>query len=330
MCVSPSASVALDSHAVDQRGRERRAETVVDIDDGDAARARIQHPEQRGQPTHRSAVTNAGRHRDHGLVDQSGDHGRQCALHSRDDDQHARLANRVEVGSQPMNTRDADVVHSRDAISEQLRTERGFFGDGNVGSARAHHHHDALSRRLDAFFNDYTDARIGMICERANFAFDHARLVRVEPRDYQIRSRRKHALSDRYELIGSLALAENYFRNSAADAPMIVELGESKILEWQLANMLEGRTGGHPARGHTVEDFTNSFLGHRRLRSSGRIGRASVSISSRTARASLRVTVIVNSSSINFSPGFGICPSRSTTRPPIVAYSSASESLRPK
>src|SRR5260221_14468869 len=123
-----------------------------------------------------------------------------------------------------------------------------------------------------------------MIHQRANSPFDDARLVRVEPRNYQICPRCEHALSYCRELFRRLALAKNHFGNSTPDAPMIVELGESKILERQLADMFERRAGSNPARSDTVEDFANSLFSHRRLRSSGRIGCASVSINSRTAR----------------------------------------------
>src|SRR5271166_5057209 len=169
-----------------------------------------------------------------------------------------------------------------------------------------------------------------MVHQTTELAVHDARLFCVQPRDYQIRSGREHALPDRHELRRRLALTENHFGNSPPYASVIVEFGEAKILERQLTNVFERGGGSHAARGDTVEDFANSLFGHRRLSSSGRIGCASVNRSSRTARASLRVTVIVNSPSINFSPGLGICPSRSTTNPPMVAYSSASESLRPK
>src|ERR1700684_4199095 len=187
-----------------------------------------------------------------------------------------------------------------------------------------------MSRRLDALLYHGADARIGMIRQRANFALDDLRLVRGEARDDEIRARREHPLSDRDELIGGLALAEYHFRNPAPDAPMVVQLGKTEIFERQLADMLERRRRSHAAGGDAVEDLADSLFSHRRLSSSGRIGCARVNMISRTARASLRVTVIVKSPSVNFSPGLGMCPSRSTTRPPIVAYSSASESLRPK
>src|SRR5258708_4805411 len=133
-----------------------------------------------------------------------------------------------------------------------------------------------MPRRLHALLYHNANARVRVVLERANFSFHDARFVRIEARDYQIRTRRDHASRDRRELIRGLALAEYHFGNSAPDAPMIVELGKAKILERQLADLLERRAGSHAARGDTVEDFANSLFGHRRLRSSGRIGCASV------------------------------------------------------
>src|SRR5208337_2615628 len=185
-------------------------------------------------------------------------------------------------------------------------------------------------RRLAALLHHGADTGVGMVHQCSKLAFGDTRLVRGEPRNDQIGSRREHAPPDRDQLIGRLAFAEDHFGNPAPDAAVVVELGKAKVLERQLADVLERSAGSHAARGDTVEDLADSLFCHRRLRSSGRSGCASVNMSSRTARASLRVTVIVNSPSINFSPGLGICPSRSTTNPPMVAYSSASESLRPK
>jgi hypothetical protein len=42
---SAIARIPLEPDPIDQRRRQRRPETVVDVDDADAARAAVEHPE---------------------------------------------------------------------------------------------------------------------------------------------------------------------------------------------------------------------------------------------------------------------------------------------
>ena len=73
-----------------QTGNCRRPKAVIDIDDGDAVCAAVQHPEQRGDATKTGAIPDAGRYRNHRYADKPGDNARQGAFHARDDDDHAR------------------------------------------------------------------------------------------------------------------------------------------------------------------------------------------------------------------------------------------------
>ena len=84
--------VVLQSHAIDQRRRQRRAESIVDIHHRDAAGTGVQHPEQRRDTAERGAIADAGRHRDDRLVEQPRDDRGQRAFHSGDHDEHARRA----------------------------------------------------------------------------------------------------------------------------------------------------------------------------------------------------------------------------------------------
>src|SRR5216683_924159 len=63
--------------AIDQARRHRGAEAVVDVHDGHPGGARVEHGQQRRQPTEAGAVADAGGNGDHRLVDEARHHARQ-------------------------------------------------------------------------------------------------------------------------------------------------------------------------------------------------------------------------------------------------------------
>src|SRR5438045_2587589 len=62
------------------------AEAIVDVHDGDARGAAVQHREEGGQTLEGGAVADAGRHGDHRLVHQAADYTRERSIHPGDDD----------------------------------------------------------------------------------------------------------------------------------------------------------------------------------------------------------------------------------------------------
>lgn len=123
--------------SIDQGGRVAGAETVVDVDDGHARGARVEHAEKRGDAAERSAVTDRGRNCDDGALDESADDARESSLHARDDDEHARGAKARRFREQAMQARDADVGQVFRAGAEHAGGEDGFFRDRAIGRAGA-------------------------------------------------------------------------------------------------------------------------------------------------------------------------------------------------
>ena len=74
-------------HSVDLRGRESSAESVVDINHGDATAAAIEHAKQGRKAIEAGAVTDAGRHGNYRLGNEPRDRTGKGPFHSRDNDQ---------------------------------------------------------------------------------------------------------------------------------------------------------------------------------------------------------------------------------------------------
>src|SRR5208283_5123185 len=214
--------------------------------------------------------------------------------------------------------------------TEKLGAERGLLGYRQVGRARGQDDDRTMTAHRRRLMNYDSDARGRMILERAQLPSDRPGFVRRQTRDDQIQARRRHAAADQGDLLRAFAVAEDHLRHSAPERTMVIEAGETQIVERQGAQAVRGEINRELARRDLREQLADAGGGHRRRWASGRRGRSRCSTTSRTARASLRTTVIVTLPALSCSPGFGICPSRSTTRPPMVAYSPSSGSLRPK
>ena len=73
------------------------AKAVVDVDDGDAWGAAVEHGEQGGDAAKGCAVAHGGGHGDQGLSGEAGDDTGQGAVHAGDDDQDVGGMDKVDV-----------------------------------------------------------------------------------------------------------------------------------------------------------------------------------------------------------------------------------------
>ena len=112
-----------------------RAEAVVDIHDRDAARAGIEHGEERRKPLKGRAVAHACRDGDHGTVRETADHACKRAFHPRDRDDHGGAHDLLQPVEQAVKPRDAHVVEPQYIISEELCGQRGFLRDRDIARA---------------------------------------------------------------------------------------------------------------------------------------------------------------------------------------------------
>src|SRR5262245_44444706 len=86
---------------IDAARDARRAETVVDIPHGDAARAAIEHPEQRRDAVEAGAVADARRYGNHRDPHEPADDARQRTFHARHDNEHARTLESFVLPKEP-------------------------------------------------------------------------------------------------------------------------------------------------------------------------------------------------------------------------------------
>ena len=64
---------------------------------------------------------------------------------------------------------------------------------------------------------------------------------------------------DRCHLRRSLPLAKDHLGHAAAQGAMVIQLGESEIFEWQMANAFHGFIGGKFAQAYLLEEFADGF-----------------------------------------------------------------------
>src|ERR1700730_11604204 len=185
-----------------------------------------------------------------------------------------------------MEAGDGHIVEALDFVADELAAQGGLFRDWNIGGARAQHHYSAMSEGLRRFRNEHSDMSFGPVIERAQFAFDRARLIGGEPRDDQIHAGGGHTFTDGCDLIRALALPEYHLGNAAPKPAMIVELGKTQIFERQMAQAAEGFLGAQAPPFDELQDFVDFRFGHCWRAGSTRSARSRCSTSSRTARAS--------------------------------------------
>src|SRR5690606_8649873 len=113
------------------------AEAVVDVDDGDAAAATVEHPKQRRQAAETGAVTDAGGNGNHRRAHKAGNDAGQGAFHSGDHDDDIRALDRFEPVQQAVNAGNADVGDAFDAVAHDLGGDGRLFHDREVAGAGA-------------------------------------------------------------------------------------------------------------------------------------------------------------------------------------------------
>ena len=126
---------------VDAAGHGRGTEAIVDVDDGHAGRAGVQHAEHRRHPAEARAVADAGRYGDDRHADQAANHARKRAFHAGDGDEHAGPLQSILFAQETMQAGDADVVETINGVAHELRRDDGLFGDRQVGCAGARDEH---------------------------------------------------------------------------------------------------------------------------------------------------------------------------------------------
>ena len=131
----------------DQAGHVGGFESCVDIDDGDVARAAVEHRKERGDAAKIRAVADARWDADHGAGDVAADDAGEGAFHAGDDDDGVGILELGEPGRESMGPGDADVLDERGADAHPIERFADFFDDRLIAGAGRDHGDPGYARR---------------------------------------------------------------------------------------------------------------------------------------------------------------------------------------
>ena len=239
---------------VDERGLIAGAESVVDVDHRDAARAGVEHGEQRGDAVERGAVAHARGTGDHGTGGKASHHTRKRALHAGHRHDGRGAGDIVGVGEQPMDARDTRIVDTEHAAAEHLRGVRGLLGNEDVARSRTHHEHVGVAIGFGSLAIDAHRA-IGVIGETLGH------LLREQGIQLMLllggQARHHDALiaarNERLEDVGALSGTVDDLGNPLAEPAGEIGLGIAQIDERSAGEPGLGLLGGKSAGGDGIE-----------------------------------------------------------------------------
>ncbi len=133
----------------DEGGGIGGAEAVVDVDYGDVGGAGVEHAEEGGGSAEAGSVAYGGGDGDDGDSDEASDDRGERAFHSGADDDGVGGGELVADCEEAVDTGYADVVEAGDPGVEELGSDRGFLGDGEVAGSGADYSYVAMSCRMD-------------------------------------------------------------------------------------------------------------------------------------------------------------------------------------
>ncbi len=219
----------LFGEAVDHGGGDASAETVVDIDDGDAGDAGVQHGEQGGGALHAGAIADAGGDCDDRGLRHAAHDGGKGAFHAGDDDQDAGFLEIGQVMNEAVETGYADIEDAADVGAHFFGDDGGFLGHGNIGGAGAEDGDEADGG--GGGFDVEGDDPGGLVINgfREDFA-DGFVLGRVGTGGQYILAGLIEGRHDLDDVVGGLALGENDFWEAAAAEAVGIDTSEAEIL----------------------------------------------------------------------------------------------------
>jgi hypothetical protein len=88
-------------------------------------------------------------------------------------------------------------------------------------------------------------------------------LISARDQDIVRCGRAKQPAYDPRNLMGSFSVPVHYFGKTLAQATVVVDLGEPKILEWQVPQPPDRLCDRHAPGAHALEEPLNVFLVHR-------------------------------------------------------------------
>jgi len=151
-----------------------------------------------------------------------------------------------------MDTRNPYVIDVLDGVSHHFSGDNSLFGDGDVAGSGGNNCDHALAIAFAvALEHDGSGQRT--IFDFVHVCRDSGKLRFVSTGGKHISAVRGKARKDVRDLLWRLALAENDFRHSLAENPVMVHLGETEILEGEVSEPVNGMVGGQAAAADVVE-----------------------------------------------------------------------------
>jgi len=213
---------------IDLRGGVSGAEAIINVHDGDAAAATVQHAQQGGESAKAGAVTHTRGHGNDGLRHESGHDTGQRAFHSGNHDNDIRAANRFNAIQQPVHAGDADIAHALHGVAHDFCGDRGFFGHGQITRAGAGDGDGAWPFRQRFFFNRKATGEF--VVNGAFKFFSHgARVLRGNAGGENVLAVIEEFGGDFHDLLRCFAGAENHFGETFAQGAMSIHLGKADI-----------------------------------------------------------------------------------------------------
>jgi len=110
-------------------------EPVIDVDDGDAWSAGVEHPKKGGDSLEVGSISNGCGDGDEGGADESAQNAGKGGFHSGDDNQGMVVAKYIEVLQGPVEACDTDVIKSGGTMPKEFQGDVGFFRNRMIGGS---------------------------------------------------------------------------------------------------------------------------------------------------------------------------------------------------
>ena len=176
------------------------------------------------------------------------------------------FASASAMGQQAVNARDSDVVNVLNVVAHHFRGDDSFFGDGDVAGSRRDDHDHALAVLLAITLehdgaSQWTILRaVCVVAHAAATAAYCSSVARVASTLPPWAARRAKDFGD---LAGRFALGKNHLGHTVAQGAMVIDLGETQVLEGQVTQALDGVVGGEALFANLLEELAKGLGVHR-------------------------------------------------------------------
>jgi hypothetical protein len=194
-----------------------------------------------------------GNHSTHGAGER--------AFHAGANNYDPRSLQALVIADEAMDSGDADIVNGIDFVAHYLSRDAGFLGDRNVAGAGADHGYCSLAARfaIAPVANGAAEREIF-----ASFVLIEERLRHFgrSPGNEHVFGAREEFPGDGEYVIRAFAEAEDDFRHAVAQGAVMIDLGETEILEGHVTQADESRLNVNRAGANIVEKYSELVFCH--------------------------------------------------------------------